>query len=148
MNLDNNEKKRRQFELGNVKKEHLYKIALQVGYDGPKRSKEEIYKCLYSIDKDKFNNICRQYVNAENSTNYLFIMDEETSQKLKKETFLILRKLPKTPDSEENSIFLDNSYFSTEDDTYSIRLNQIKMNRVFRTWNFEKKKWNLKKQTN
>jgi len=97
MNLNPNEKKRRQFELSNVKIEHLYNMALQVGYSGSKSSKEKILECLYFVDKDKFDSLCWQYVNAENSTNFIFIMEEEVSKKIKSELLLILKKLPKTP---------------------------------------------------
>lgn len=145
MNPDSSEKKRRQFELGNVKIEHLYDMAQQVGYDGSKSSKEKILECLYSADKDKFDSICWQYVNAENSTNFIFIMNGETSKKLKNEMFLILNKLPKTPTMDENLIFLDDYYNNIENDEYNIRINKIKVNQIYRTWNFKKEEMEFQK---
>lgn len=138
MNQSHKEKKRRLFELSNVKIEHLNNMAQQVGYSGSKSSKEKIIEYLCSIDKDEFDSLCWQYVNAENSTNFIFIMKEETSKKIKSEILMILNKLPKTPTPDENHIFLDNHYFNIKNDEYNIRLNEIKMNKMLRTWNFDK----------
>lgn len=58
-------------------------------------------------------------------------------QKDKSEMLMILNKLPKTPIQDENYIFLDEHYFNNEIDEYSIRLNQIKTDKILRTWNFD-----------
>jgi len=139
MSINEYEIKRRKSELSNVKKEHLYDMALKSGYDGSKSSTERIINHLCSIDEDLFNDLSWHYVNAENSTNFLFVMNEELPKKLKPEIILILEKIPKKP-NEDSSIFYESNYFSEKNNEYSIRLNKIKMNRVIRTWNFEKSK--------
>lgn len=83
MDLSLIEKKRRRFELSKVKIEHLYNMAQEVDYSGSKSSKEKILEHLFSIDKDKFDSLCRQYVNAEDSTNFIFIMEEDTCKRIK-----------------------------------------------------------------
>lgn len=132
------EQKRRLFEIGNLTKKYIYLAAKSAEYNGPKSHQREIEEYLLSIDEDLFEKVCKNYINAENSSNYIFVIKKEDAKKLKEDLPKILKKLPNAPSNDLDNFFLNRSYYDEELDEDNIRLKKVKFAKVIELWNFEK----------
>lgn len=138
MKIYTREQKRRLFELKNLTKEHLFVVAKSVGYTGSKNKQDDIYEYLLAIDKNSFEEACKNYINAENSTNFIYVINNEDAIKLKKAIPKILKELPETPSDDLDNYFLNSSFYDDEHDEDNIRLKKVKFVKVIESWNFEK----------
>ena len=128
---------RRLYELGNVKKEFLYKMALDGGYKGPKSDNEQIREFLLSINSEEFERIGRNYIDANRSTNFIFMMEEVLSTKIKRRFNDILGAMPTSPSDDFSNYFLTGHYFNRIENEQNLRISKVERDIIYSTWNSE-----------
>ena len=128
---------RRLYEIGNVKKEFLYKMALDGGYKGPKSDNIKIMEFLLSIENEEFRRIGRNYIDANRSTNFIFILEKELCTKIKRRFNDLLEAMPTSPSDDFSNYFLTGHYFNRTDNEQSLRISKVERDIIYSTWNSE-----------
>ena len=112
-------------------------MVLDGGYRGSRSDKEQIEEYLLSIESEEFDRIGRNYIDANRSTNFIFIMDEEVSTEIKRRFNEILGAMPTSPSDDFSNYFLTGHYFNRSEKEQNLRVNKVERDIIYPTWNSE-----------
>lgn len=125
--------------------DHLKIISEKFEYKGIKR-KDSLINNLVKQDEKMLIDYMDEYIDAENSTNFIFALNSEYSSYFKKSYQVILEKNFQTvPKKNKYSLYLEFYRYNESLDELSIRLNLIKEKNLTPYWDFNRNRKKIQK---
>lgn len=124
------------WRISGIMQSHLDKIRRDVGeeYGG---NKTNFNDWLLGLDREKLEGLIEEYVDAQNSSNFIYIIQKDIIEDLKRNLPDILKKIPNEPLQKDSYIYLDSE--KDYGDEFRIKINTINIDQIIPYWDFKNK---------